>query len=156
VIFESYNRVEYDKHEMLNKSEIEAKRPYSEVHYGRALYYDKRASLLLKPEPRLTVVHHSPETQSFYTYNISFITMFKKPLAHQSNATPLKSSARRKLLAEIFSAYPALLNGLNEEKGVSEKDLGRLILPEGIRCGSFETSGGTEGVCFCFLEERSC
>jgi len=72
--------------------------------------------------------------------------MFKKPLAHESNATPLRSSARRQLLAAILVQYPSLSQGIKDENGVSEKDLGRLILPEGIRSSSFETSGGVEGV----------
>lgn len=84
--------------------------------------------------------------------------MFKKPLAHQSNATPLRSSARRQLLTSIFAQYPDLLPGADEGEGegegpsgaaVSEKDLGRLILPEGIRSAAIETSGGVEGVSEC-------
>jgi hypothetical protein len=78
-------------------------------------------------------------------------TMFKKPLAHRSNATPLRSSARRQLLSAIFAQYPILLEGVSEENGLSEKDLGKLILPEGIRTGTFETSGGVEGVCYSHL-----
>jgi translation initiation factor 2D len=66
--------------------------------------------------------------------------MFKKPLAHQSNATPLRSSTRRQLLASISSQYPSLIPA---EDG---KEVGRLILPEGVRSCTFETSGGVEGV----------
>jgi translation initiation factor 2D len=66
--------------------------------------------------------------------------MFKKPLAHQSNATPLRSSTRRQLLASISSQYPSLIPA---EDG---KEVGRLILPEGVRSSTFETSGGVEGV----------
>ncbi|WVW84182.1 hypothetical protein I302_106212 [Kwoniella bestiolae CBS 10118] len=75
--------------------------------------------------------------------------MFKKPLAHQSNATPLRSSARRQLLNAIYEQYPSLL-GPNrgqdgDEEGISEKELGKMILPEGVRIANFETSVGTEG-----------
>jgi translation initiation factor 2D len=66
--------------------------------------------------------------------------MFKKPLAHQSNATPLRSSTRRQLLASISSQYPSLIPA---EDG---KEVGRMILPEGVRSSTFETSGGVEGV----------
>ncbi|WVR06767.1 hypothetical protein IAU60_003802 [Kwoniella sp. DSM 27419] len=88
--------------------------------------------------------------------------MFKKPLAHQSNATPLRSSARRQLLSAIFAQYPGLLGhpaaaepGRDDipsgeqagsgSGGISEKDLGKVILPEGVRIASFETSVGVEG-----------
>ncbi|WWC69900.1 uncharacterized protein I206_103843 [Kwoniella pini CBS 10737] len=91
--------------------------------------------------------------------------MFKKPLAHQSNATPLRSSARRQLLNSIFEQHPSLLgkeirqsnksentdvDNLNEkggddQDGISEKELGKLILPEGIRISNFETSAEVEG-----------
>ncbi|RSH89032.1 hypothetical protein EHS25_002694 [Saitozyma podzolica] len=80
--------------------------------------------------------------------------MFKKPLAHQSNATPLRSSARRQLLTSIFAQYPDLLVRADEGEGpsgvaaVSEKDLGRLILPEGIRSAAIETSWGVEGMLY--------
>jgi translation initiation factor 2D len=66
--------------------------------------------------------------------------MFKKPLAHQSNATPLRSSARRQLLASISSQYPSLVPA---EDG---KEVGRMVLPEGVRTSTFETSGGVDGV----------
>ena len=66
--------------------------------------------------------------------------MFKKPLAHQSNATPLRSSARRQLLASISSQYPSLI------PAEDAKEVGRIILPEGVRSCTFETSGGVEGV----------
>lgn len=66
--------------------------------------------------------------------------MFKKPLAHQSNATPLRSSARRQLLASISSQYPSLIPA---EDG---KEVGRMILPDGVRTSTFETSGGVDGV----------
>ncbi|WVF71168.1 hypothetical protein IAT40_005966 [Kwoniella sp. CBS 6097] len=88
--------------------------------------------------------------------------MFKKPLAHQSNATPLRSSARRQLLSSIFAQYPSLLGrsqrqhsqGPSEQvssqeeaeiTGVNEKDLGKIILPEGVRSANFETSAEVEG-----------
>ena len=67
--------------------------------------------------------------------------MFKKPLAHQSNATPLRSSARRQLLSSLTTQYPNLV-----PSGENEKEIGRLVLPEGVRTGTFETSGGIEGV----------
>ena len=79
--------------------------------------------------------------------------MFKKPLAHQSNATPIRSSARRQLLASIYDQYPELQRNVRSEsagdaegEGMSEKDLGRLLLPDGVRSCSFETSAGVEGV----------
>ena len=77
--------------------------------------------------------------------------MFKKPLAHQSNATPLRSSARRQLINSVLEQYPALLgsqSGGDDEDTlkVSEKGLGKLIVPEGIRSGTIETSDGVDGV----------
>lgn len=74
---------------------------------------------------------------------IAVLPMFKKPLAQQSNATPIRSSARRQLISAIFAQYPDLLTGKDE---VEEKSLAKVIVPEGIRLGSFETSGGVEGV----------
>lgn len=67
--------------------------------------------------------------------------MFKKPLAHQSNATPLRSSARRQLLGSLTTQYPDLV-----PSGENEKEVGKLVLPEGIRTATFETSAGVEGV----------
>ena len=83
-----------------------------------------------------------------------FDRMFKKPLAHQSNAIPLRSSARRQLLASITAQYPHLIptdsdNGndaIGTGAGVSAKEVGKLVLPEGVRTTTFETSGGAEGV----------
>lgn len=80
--------------------------------------------------------------------------MFKKPLAHQSNATPLRSSARRQLLVSITGQYPHLIptdsdngnDGTGTGAGVSAKEVGKLVLPEGVRTTTFETSGGVEGV----------
>jgi translation initiation factor 2D len=83
--------------------------------------------------------------------------MFKKALAHQSNATPLRSSARRGLVSGVMSAFPALgeslaNNGNDNESASSglgpspEKELGRALIPEGVRSANFETSGGVEGV----------
>ena len=73
--------------------------------------------------------------------------MFKKPLAHQSNATPLRSSARRQLLASITAQYPLLVPADNEnEGGPSGKEVGKLVLPEGVRTTTFETSAWVEGV----------
>lgn len=88
--------------------------------------------------------------------------MFKKPLAHQSNATPLRSSARRQLLQSIYEQYPDIKLGLRdaeetEGEGLTEKELSKLILPEGVKVSSIDTSGGVEGVCFAnlLLEMRS-
>lgn len=81
--------------------------------------------------------------------------MFKKPLSHQSNATPIRSSTRRALVADIVSSYPTLATSRSRdnatidevnERDKSERELGRLIMPDGIRACSFETSGGIEGV----------
>lgn len=72
--------------------------------------------------------------------------MFKKPPAHQSNATPIRSSARRQLLSAILEQYPSLL-AQGETDDDSKKELGKLILPEGVRIATFETSTGLEGVC---------
>lgn len=74
--------------------------------------------------------------------------MFKKPLAHQSNATPLRSSSRRQLLASISSQYPTLIptEDVLEAEGMTGKEVGRMILPEGVRSSTFETSGGVDGV----------
>jgi len=75
--------------------------------------------------------------------------MFKKALAHQSNATPLRSSARRALVTGIMAAYPALGESLpadKESNPSAEKELGRALVPEGVRTANFETSGGIEGV----------
>ncbi|WVQ79675.1 hypothetical protein IAT38_001775 [Cryptococcus sp. DSM 104549] len=72
--------------------------------------------------------------------------MFKKPLAHQSNATPIRSSARRQLLNAIIEQFPALLtkdDGSEDDNG--KKELGKLILPEGVRVATFKTSVGVEG-----------
>jgi len=66
--------------------------------------------------------------------------MFKKPLAHQSNATPLRSSVRRQLLASISSQYPSLIPTEDGE------EVGKMILPKAVRSSTFETSGGVEGV----------
>ncbi|XAO21936.1 hypothetical protein I312_100693 [Cryptococcus bacillisporus CA1280] len=70
--------------------------------------------------------------------------MFKKPLAHQSNATPIRSSARRQLLSAILEQYPSLL-AQDETDDNSKKELSKLILPEGVRIATFETSTGLEG-----------
>lgn len=72
--------------------------------------------------------------------------MFKKPLAHQSNATPIRSSARRQLLSAILEQYPSLF-ARDETDDDSKKELSKLILPEGVRIATFETSTGLEGVC---------
>ncbi|WWC94546.1 hypothetical protein V866_001392 [Kwoniella sp. B9012] len=71
--------------------------------------------------------------------------MFKKPLAHQSNATPLRSSARRQLLNAIYEQYPALRGEGQAQDGSADKELGKMVLPEGVRIANFETSVGTEG-----------
>ncbi|OXG29680.1 translation initiation factor 2D [Cryptococcus neoformans Ze90-1] len=70
--------------------------------------------------------------------------MFKKPLTHQSNATPIRSSARRQLLSAILEQYPSLLpqDGMDDN---NKKELSKLILPEGVRTATFETSTGLEG-----------
>jgi translation initiation factor 2D len=84
--------------------------------------------------------------------------MFKKPLAHQSNATPLRSSARRQLLASVTAQYPLLIptdNDNENEGGPSGKEIGKLVLPEGVRTTTFETSGGVEGVSPCYVVGRS-
>ena len=72
--------------------------------------------------------------------------MFKKALALQSNATPLRSSARRQLVTAILAQHPFVLNGVHDDDAINEKEVGKLIVPEGVRSGSFETSGGVEGV----------
>lgn len=76
--------------------------------------------------------------------------MFKKPLAHQSNATPIRSSARRQLVAAILAQHPSLVpqSGSNDEPGATDvaKEVAKVILPDGVRTGNIETSGGTEGV----------
>ena len=83
--------------------------------------------------------------------------MFKKPLAHQGNATPIRSSARRRLLSSILEQYPSLTLASNEEplassesgrveNDTAQRDLGRLIFPEGVKTCHFETSAGLEGV----------
>lgn len=87
--------------------------------------------------------------------------MFKKALAHQSNATPLRSSARRQLVSSVFSQYPALQESVSEASGsgsgadasatgLTEKELGRRLVPDGVRSAAIETSGGIEGVS-CYL-----
>lgn len=77
--------------------------------------------------------------------------MFKKALAHQSNATPIRSSARRQLVSSLFTQYPSLHESVaaegEEAAGkMSEKDLGRVLVPDGVRSANFETSAGVEGV----------
>ncbi|CAK9781183.1 hypothetical protein CC85DRAFT_289014 [Cutaneotrichosporon oleaginosum] len=75
--------------------------------------------------------------------------MFKKALAHHSNATPIRSSARRALVTSIFAQYPALSEHVGEEEGMlSEKDLGRALVPDGVRSSNFETSAGIEGTMY--------
>jgi hypothetical protein len=74
--------------------------------------------------------------------------MFKKALAHQSNATPIRSSARRQLIAAVLAQYPSCLEPGVADDGPSEKELGKVLVPEGVRMGSFETSAGIEGVSF--------
>ncbi|ODN72795.1 hypothetical protein L202_08231 [Cryptococcus amylolentus CBS 6039] len=68
--------------------------------------------------------------------------MFKKPLVHQSNATPIRSSARRQLLAAIFEQFPLLVASIDDN---DKKELGNLILPEGVKTGTFKNSTGVEG-----------
>ncbi|EIW65985.1 hypothetical protein TREMEDRAFT_45974 [Tremella mesenterica DSM 1558] len=89
--------------------------------------------------------------------------MFKKPLANQSNFTPIRSSARRQLLSSIFTQYPSLLRDIPSASVLpdggsgdvrprddrpTEKDIGRMILPEGVKSGTFETSAGVEGTMY--------
>ncbi|GMK53938.1 hypothetical protein CspeluHIS016_0105240 [Cutaneotrichosporon spelunceum] len=79
--------------------------------------------------------------------------MFKKALAHHSNATPIRSSARRALVTSIFAQYPALnesvsAQGEDAPGKLSEKDLGRALVPEGVRSSNFETSAGIEGIMY--------
>ncbi|BEI93373.1 uncharacterized protein CcaverHIS019_0510010 [Cutaneotrichosporon cavernicola] len=79
--------------------------------------------------------------------------MFKKALAHHSNATPIRSSARRALVASIFAQYPALNESVASEgedapDKLSEKDLGRALVPDGVRSSNFETSAGIEGTMY--------
>ncbi|RXK34762.1 hypothetical protein M231_07983 [Tremella mesenterica] len=89
--------------------------------------------------------------------------MFKKPLANQSNFTPIRSSARRQLLSSIFTQYPSFLRDIpsapvlpgGEPEDIiprddrpTEKDIGRMILPEGVKNGTFETSAGVEGTMY--------
>ena len=68
--------------------------------------------------------------------------MFKKALAHQSNATPIRSSARRQLVSSIMDQHPFLTG----DDFIDQKELAKVILPEGVRMATFETSGGVEGV----------
>ena len=88
------------------------------------------------------------------------LTMFKKALVHQSNATPIRSSACRQLLNRILDQYPALRPPTHEDpeassshdqnaKAGSSKELGKVILPDGVKSGTFETSQGVEGVSSC-------
>jgi len=72
--------------------------------------------------------------------------MFKKALAHQSNATPLRSSARRQLVTAILAQHPSILTGVQDDDAINGKEVGKLIVSEGVRSGAFETSGGVEGV----------
>ncbi|KAK4685848.1 translation initiation factor 2D, partial [Tremellales sp. Uapishka_1] len=71
--------------------------------------------------------------------------MFKKQLAHQGTSTPLRSSARRQLLATIYQQYPALSQPYD---GITEKELGKLVLPEGVKSMGIETSGEVEGTLY--------
>lgn len=72
-------------------------------------------------------------------------TMFKRALAHQSNATPIRSSDRRKLVKDVLSRYDFLPTEANEDE---QRELGRLIMPEGIRSANMQTSGGIDGVSY--------
>lgn len=92
-----------------------------------------------------------PKSQihDFIVVNHSSSAMFKKALAHKSNATPLKSSSRRQLVASVLEQYPALRDSIASEEGapgISEKDLGRALVPDGVRVANIETSAGVEGV----------
>lgn len=69
--------------------------------------------------------------------------MFKRALAHQSNATPIRSSDRRKLVKDVLARYSFLSDEASEEE---LRELGKLIVPEGVRSAGIETSGGIEGV----------
>jgi len=71
--------------------------------------------------------------------------MFKKPLTHQSNATPLRSSARRQLLSSISAQYPDLIPD-EELWPIKTKEVAKLVLPKEVRTTTFETSTGVEGV----------
>lgn len=92
---------------------------------------------------------HPGDLIGFVVHNHHIHIMFKKALAHHTNATPIRSSARRALVTSIFAQYPALSEHVTEgvEEGkLSEKDLGRALVPEGVRSSNFETSAGIEGV----------
>ena len=69
--------------------------------------------------------------------------MFKRALAHQSNATPIRSSDRRKLVKDVFARYDFSPADADEDV---QRELGRLIMPEGIRVSNMQTSGGIDGV----------
>ena len=71
--------------------------------------------------------------------------MFKRALAHQSNATPIRSSDRRKLVKDVLSRYDFLPAEANEDE---QRELGRVIMPEGIRSANMQTSGGIDGVSY--------
>lgn len=87
-----------------------------------------------------------PQAILIFPCSLIILKMFKKPLTHQSNATPIRSSARRQLLSAILEQYPSLLpqDGMDDN---NKKELSKLILPEGVRTATFETSTGLEGVC---------
>lgn len=86
--------------------------------------------------------------------------MFKKALSHQSNATPIRTSARRHLLSEVLDQYRLFLGlerseaspsgAVDDDDGstppMTEKELGKLIMPDGLRSSTFTTSGGIDGV----------
>jgi hypothetical protein len=87
---------------------------------------------------RLCIVVTTSTTLSFPS-----TTMFKKPPAHLSNSTPLRQSDRRKVLAVILELYPEIVRGLDE---ASAKNVGKVLVPEGLRSGGMETSAGVQGV----------
>ena len=93
-----------------------------------------------------TGTHFQPLTLTLHRLLRRPLTsMFKKTLAHQSNATPLRSSARRQLVTAITGQHASLLSGCSADDAINEKEIGKLIVPEGVRSGTFETSGGVEG-----------
>ncbi len=98
--------------------------------------------------------HPLTSSAQFPSFTTTLSTaMFKKALAHHSNATPIRSSARRALVTSVFAQYPALADhilkdGEDAPAKLSEKDLGRALVPDLVRSANFETSAGIEGTMY--------
>lgn len=100
-------------------------------------------SFARQPETRRTDLQLDLTVPAPLPRFLAHTIMFKRALAHQSNATPLRSSDKRKLVKDVLARYDFAPDTIGEDE---LRELGRMILPEGIRLSTIETSGGVEGV----------